>query len=412
MTKSPSPSIDLPSQVLSSTPSGIGGTPAPARRFDADPEVPLLDLTPIHQPIRNELYNAVISVLESNRFIGGPEVEAFEREIAAYCHVEHAVGLSSGTDALLVSLMALEIGPGDEVIVPSFTFFSTAGSVHRLGAKVIFCDIDPISFNIDPDHIRALVTPRTKAVIAVDLFGQCAAMDRIRQVCDPHGLKIVEDAAQSIGARYNGAMAGGLGHVGCFSFFPSKNLGGIGDGGAVTTNDGLLAEKIRNLRNHGETVRYHHSLVGGNFRLDSIQAAALRVKLLRLEEWHEQRRQNAQQYIAAFSDLEKKGLVTLPTQLPNRKHVYNQFVIRVAQRDALQRYLASNRIGTAIYYPVPLHLQVCFAELGYREGSLPRSEEASREVLALPIYPGLSQDQLGKVIRSVRQFLLKEDSGP
>jgi len=384
----------------------------PLSPSDADLEVPLLDLEPIHGPIRNELHKAVIAVLESNRFIGGSELEAFEREMAAYCNVEHAVGLSSGTDALLVSLMALGIGPGDEVIVPSFTFFSTAGSVHRVGGKVVFSDIDPVTFNMDPDHARGLVTPRTKAVIPVNLFGQCADMDSIYQLCDLYGLKIIEDAAQSIGALYNGSMAGALGHVGCFSFFPSKNLGGIGDGGAVTTRDGLLADKIRSLRNHGETVRYHHSLIGGNFRLDSIQAAALRVKLRRLEAWHEQRRQNARHYVIALSDLEKMGLIGLPVELPGRKHVYNQFVIRIAGRDALQQYLASKRIGTAIYYPVPLHLQACFAELGYREGSLPQSEEASRQVLALPIYPGLSQNQLDKVTRHVRAFLLQQGVEP
>lgn len=371
---------------------------------DSDPEVPLLDLGPIHRPLANQIREAVSKVLESNRFIGGPEVENFEREAAAYCHAKHAVGVSSGTDAIIVSLMALEIGYGDEVIVPSFTFFATAGSVHRVGAKPVFCDIRPDTFNLDPGKIEELITPKTKAVIPVHLFGQCADMDAILAVCRRHSLTVIEDAAQAIGAQYRHDLAGTMGDAGCFSFFPSKNLGGIGDGGMVTANDADLAARIKRLRDHGAESRYYHSKVGGNFRLDSIQAAALRVKLAALEGWHEQRRQNAAAYEKGFQDLQRRGHVTLPVEMPHGRHVFNQYVIRVDQRDRLQEHLTANRIGTAVYYPVPLHLQECFSHLGLKEGALPESEAASREVLALPIYPGLSEPQLAKVVRCVKDF--------
>jgi dTDP-4-amino-4,6-dideoxygalactose transaminase len=368
--------------------------------------VPLLDLGPIHRPIEGELREAVLGVLDSNRFIGGPELEGFEREIAAYCGSGYAVGVSSGTDAIIASLMAFDVGFGDQVIVPSFTFFATAGCVQRLGAQVIFCDIEPRSFNLDPAMLDRLITPRTKAIIPVHLFGLCADMDPIMEICSRHGLKAVEDAAQAIGATYHGKMAGAIGHTGCFSFFPSKNLGGIGDGGLIVTDDMDLAEKVRKLRDHGAQHRYYHSLVGGNFRLDAIQAAALRVKLSYLEEWHQQRRDNAAAYIDAFSDLEGRGLIRLPAEVSGRRHVFNQFVIRIGRRDDLQEYLKTRLIDSAIYYPVPLHLQDCFAELGYKQGSLPESEKAAREVLALPIFPGLTVAQRSKVIYHVREFLL------
>ncbi|MGO9570020.1 MAG: DegT/DnrJ/EryC1/StrS family aminotransferase [Desulfomonilaceae bacterium] len=378
--------------------------------FDAEKDdglaVPLLDLGPIHRSIGAELRNAVLGVLESNRFIGGPEVESFEREISAYFGSHYAIGVSSGTDAIIASLMALDIGFGDRVIVPSFTFFATAGSVRRLGAEIVFCDIEPRTFNLDPAKLDKLITSRTRAVIPVHLFGLCADMDPIMQICRRHGLKVVEDAAQAIGATYQGKMAGVMGDTGCLSFFPSKNLGGIGDGGLILTQDKEVAEKLRRLREHGAQHRYYHSLVGGNFRLDAIQAAALRVKLSHLEEWHQQRRDNAGAYIDAFSDLERKGLIRLPTEVPSHRHVFNQFVIRVSRRDGLKGYLKSRLIDTAIYYPVPLHLQDCFADLGYREGSLPESEKAAREVLALPIFPGLTTPQRDKVIYHVREFLL------
>lgn len=373
---------------------------------DFNPKVPLLDLEPIHAPMRERLRDAVLGVLESNRFIGGPEVENFEREVAHYCGVPYAVGVSSGTDALIASLMALGVGSGDEVILPSFTFFSTAGSVQRAGAKPVFADIDPETFNLDPEKLQSLITDRTRGLMPVHLFGQCADMDAILEVARSNGLWVVEDAAQAIGAKYREKMAGAFGDAGCFSFFPSKNLGGIGDGGMVVTNSPELAEKVRKLREHGASQRYYHSLVGGNFRLDAIQAAALRVKLSGLEQWHQQRILNARAYLAAFSDLQAGGLLKLPAEPQSGRHVFNQFVVRVNNRDGLQAHLAAKGVGTAIYYPIPLHLQHCFSEYGYREGSLPVSEQASHEVLALPIFPGLTQAQRDRVIQCVREFLL------
>jgi len=354
-----------------------------------------------------EIKLAVNRVLDSNRFIGGPEIEHFEAEMAEYCGVAHAVGVSSGTDALLVSLMALGIGYGDEVIIPSFTFFSTAGSVRRLGAVPVFCDMEPRSYNLDPEKLAELISPRTKAVIPVHLFGQCADMDPILEVCRHHSLSVIEDAAQAVGARYRGRMAGSMGDTGCFSFFPSKNLGGLGDGGLVTTNDSALAGRIRCLREHGAEHRYYHSLVGGNFRLDAIQAAALRIKLRHVETWHEQRRSNAAGYIEGLSELRNDGLIRLPEELTDRRHVFNQFVIRTQERDALQQHLTARRIGTAVYYPVPLHRQQCFADIETANSHLPESEIAAEQVLALPIFPGLSADQRYKVIHGIREFFLE-----
>jgi dTDP-4-amino-4,6-dideoxygalactose transaminase len=302
--------------------------------------------------------------------------------------------------------MAFGVGHGDEVIVPSFTFFSTAGSVRRLGAVPVFCDIEPRGFNLDPEKLSQLISPRTKAVIPVHLFGQCADMDPILDICRAHSLYVIEDAAQAVGARYRGSMSGSMGDTGCFSFFPSKNLGGIGDGGLVTTNDKALADRLRSLREHGAERRYYHSHIGGNFRLDAIQAAALRVKLRHLEAWHEQRRLNAAAYAEGLADLEAKGHVRLPEELSERRHVFNQFVIRVDRRDSLQQYLADHRIGTAVYYPVPLHMQDCFADLNTSERSLPVSETAAEQVLALPIFPGLSDEQRLSVIRCVREYFL------
>lgn len=373
---------------------------------DAAVEVPLLDLEPVHSPLRDQLQEAVNRVLKSNRFIGGPEIEHFEHEMADYCGVAEAIGVSSGTDALLVSLMALGVGYGDEVIVPSFTFFSTAGSVRRVGAVPVFCDIEPRALNLDSEKLPELITRRTKAVIPVHLFGQCADMDPILEICRSNSLSVIEDAAQAVGARYRGRMAGSMGDTGCFSFFPSKNLGGIGDGGLVTTNDKALANKIRSLREHGAERRYYHESVGGNFRLDAIQGAALRVKLRHVETWHEQRRRNAAAYLEGLSELGNAGVVRLPEELIDRRHVFNQFVIRVKERDALQQYLTGHRIGTAVYYPVPLHKQVCFADIETPEGSLPESEKAAEQVLALPVFPGLSEPQREKVIHCVRDYYL------
>jgi dTDP-4-amino-4,6-dideoxygalactose transaminase len=409
MTADRLPSVARPGTetVSSASKSHIGGVvqdnPVSLEK-DSDTDVPLLDLDPIHRPLASQLRDAVVRVLESNRFIGGPELDGFERDAAAYCRANYAIGVSSGTDAIIASLMAFGIGYGDEVIVPSFTFFATAGSVRRVGATPIFCDIRPDTFNLDADKLQELITPRTRAVIPVHLFGQCADMDSILDVCRSHSLRVIEDAAQAIGARYGDNMAGNMGDTGCFSFFPSKNLGGIGDGGLVTTNDADLAAQIRSLRDHGAERRYYHSRVGGNFRLDAIQAAALRVKLRVLDEWHEQRRRNAALYKESLSDLQEKGLLTLPVEAPYGRHVFNQFVVKVHQRDRLQEHLAANRIGSAVYYPIPLHLQECFSDLGVKEGALPESEAASREVLALPVFPGLSDRQREKVVRSIRDF--------
>jgi len=367
-------------------------------------KAPLLDLEPVHTPIRDELRQAVLRVLDSNQYIGGPELETFEREICAYCGVKHAAGVSSGTDALLISLMALNIGPGDEVIVPSYTFFSTAGSVSRLGAKPIFCDINPITFNIDLEKASKLISSRTKAIIPVHLFGQTVAMREIIQISQDNGLHVVEDAAQAIGAKYANKMAGSIGTFGCLSFFPSKNLGGIGDGGLVMTNDGNLYELLLSLRQHGATQRYYHSRIGGNFRMDAIQAAALRIKLHHLDEWTKIRRANAAYYLDSLKDLEIQGYIQLPVEVPENFHVYNQFVIRAVNRDALQQYMGDHGIGTAIYYPLPLHLQECFKESGLKRGDLPESEKAAEQTLALPIFPGLTDEQMNLVVEIMRQF--------
>ncbi len=385
--------------------------PGGGRRTEAVGEAgaPLLDLAPIHEPILDEMEEAVLRVLRSNRFIGGPEVEGFEAEFSAYTGSAHAVGVSSGTDALLVSMMAVGVGAGDEVVVPAFTFFSTAGSVQRLGATPVFCDIDPITFNMNPRRLAELVSERTKAVIPVHLFGQCADMDAIDTVCRPRGIPVIEDAAQSVGADYYGRQSGSMGDFGCFSFFPSKNLGGIGDGGMVSTNDPDRAARVRSLRNHGEERRYHHSVVGGNFRLDAIQAAALRVKLRYLEQWQEMRRTNAAAYKEAFADAESMGLVTAPAECEGRKHVYNQFVIRTRDRDGLHERLIERKIGCAIYYPAPLHLQACFSGLGVREGALPESERAAKEVIALPVFPGLGERRRNAVVDTVMEFLLERN---
>jgi dTDP-4-amino-4,6-dideoxygalactose transaminase len=371
---------------------------------DDDLQVPLLDLCPVHSPILSELKAVLNGVLESNRFIGGPEVDAFEAEVAEYVGAKHGVGVSSGTDALIVSMMAIGIGPGDEVIVPSFTFFATAGSVWRLGATPVFCDMDDSTFNLDPTELERLVTSKTKAVIPVHLFGQAADMDAIGTFCREHGVSTIEDAAQAIGADIGSQRVGSIGTTGCFSFFPSKNLGAIGDGGLVTTNDASLADRIRSLKDHGATQRYYHAEVGGNFRLDAIQAAALRVKLRKLEGWHEQRRANAAAYIAGFQELEDRGVLLLPREVSGRRHVFNQFVIRTPKRDDLQKYLGERKIGTAIYYPVPLHLQECFKKADQAPPSLPRTEQAAKEVLAIPVFPGLTEAQRDKVIGCMREF--------
>ncbi|MGC9973188.1 MAG: DegT/DnrJ/EryC1/StrS family aminotransferase [Bryobacteraceae bacterium] len=357
-------------------------------------KVPLLDLKAQYATIKNEVLAAVAEVLESQVCIGGPKVAELERTIAALCGCKYAVGASSGTDALLNSMMSLDIGPGDEVITTPFTFFATAGCIARTGAKPVFVDIHSRTYNINPELIEAAVTPRTKAIVPVHLFGQMADMDPIGDIAERHGLAVIEDAAQAISATYKGRQAGSIGTVGCFSFFPSKNLGGVGDGGMIVTNDDKLYERLVIMRNHGSKPKYYHQYVGGNFRLDPIQAAVLLVKLPHLAEWSEARRRNAAWYDQRFAGT---GVIT-PYVSPDCVSVYNHYVIRVERRDELVARLKASEIGVEIYYPVPLHLQKCFAGLGYQEGDLPQSEQAAKHVLSLPVYPELGCDQRDRVV--------------
>jgi dTDP-4-amino-4,6-dideoxygalactose transaminase len=322
-----------------------------------------------------------------------------EKEIACYGRVRDCIGVSSGSDALLVALMALDIKYGDEVITTPYTFFATAGAIVRLGARPVFVDIDPATFNINPELIEARVSKRTKAIMPVHLFGQCADMDPILEIAKRHGLAVIEDAAQAIGAEYKGRRAGSMGTIGCFSFFPSKNLGAFGDGGAIVTNDSALAEKMRILRNHGSNPKYYHKMVGGNFRLDTIQAAILQVKLRRLDGWTARRQQNAAFYEAAFARAGLRGKVQTPKAQPG--HIFNQYVVRVEDREGAKAYLKKQQIGTEVYYPVPMHLQECFADLGYKKGAFPESEKAAQTSLALPIYPELTGAQKQRVVDSI-----------
>ena len=363
--------------------------------------VPLLDLKAQYQSIRDEIQEALLRVVESQYFILGPEVEALEQEVAAYSHCRYGIGVSSGTDALLVALMALSIGPGDEVITTPYTFFATAGAIARLGARPVFVDIDPLTYNIDPTAIEAAITPRTRAIMPVHLYGQMADMDPIMAIAAHHQLVVIEDAAQAIGAEYKGRRAGSIGHIGCFSFFPSKNLGGIGDGGMVTTNDPDLAARMRLLRAHGAQPKYYHQLLGGNFRLDAVQAAVVRVKLRYLDEWTAARQRNATRCRELLADVG----ATLPTDAGYGRHIYNQFVIRCEQRDALMAHLKARQIGTEIYYPLPMHLQECFTDLGYQQGDFPASELAALETLAIPVYPELSDEQQHAVVRAVAESM-------
>ena len=358
-------------------------------------QIPLLDLHAQYAPIRNEINAAIHRVLDSGVFILGPEVAALESEIAAYSQCQYGIGVTSGTDALLVALMACDLKPGDEVITTPFSFFATAGSIARVHAKPVFVDIESDSFNLDPSKIAAAITPRTKAIMPVHLYGQIAEMNPIMELAQQHDLYVIEDAAQSIGAEYNGSRAGCIGHFGCFSFYPSKNLGCPGDGGMVTTNDPALAARVKALRNHGSTTKYYHTEVGGNFRLDALQAAILRVKLKYLDDWTAARQRNAAIYRRLCTT---GGPPVLPVELPHRRHVYNQFVIRTKRRDALLDNLKSQHIGCEIYYPLPLHLQECFAALGHGEGDFPIAEAAAKEVLALPIYPELTEEQIREVV--------------
>jgi dTDP-4-amino-4,6-dideoxygalactose transaminase len=367
--------------------------------------VPLLDLDAQYRPLRDELLAAITRVCDSQRFIHGPEVEALERELSSYLDIPHAVGVSSGTDALLMALMALEIGPGDEVITSTYSFFATAGAIVRVGARPVFVDIDADTFNVNAAAAVAAITARTRAIIPVHLFGQSADLGPLLEAASPRSIAVIEDAAQAIGATYHRRLVGQWGAIGCFSFFPSKNLGAFGDGGLVTSTDEAHARRLRLLRNHGMEPRYFHHLVGGNFRLDALQAAVLRVKLAHLASWTEARQRNAARYRALFDQAGLTNRVRLPLEAPNRTHIYNQFVIRVPDRDRLRAQLVERGIGTEIYYPVPFHQQSCFASLGYRNGAFPVAEAAAKESLALPIYGELTEAQQSEVVSAIAAVL-------
>lgn len=375
--------------------------------------VPLLDLKAQYETIRAEIEPVVRDVFETQYFILGPRVQECEEAVADYCQCKHAIGVSSGTDALLIALMCEGIGPGDEVITSPYTFFATVGCIARTGATPVFVDINPDTFNIDPAQIEQVITEKTKAIIPVHLYGQMADMDAIMAIASKHGLTVIEDGAQAIGSEYKGQRAGSIGHYGCFSFFPSKNLGGAGDGGIVTTNDDARADQLRSYRNHGMNPKYYHKDIGGNFRLDALQAAVVNVKLRHLDAWSDQRRLNALRYDRLFAE---NGLASGSVILPphphapeqqansGMRHIFNQYVIRVPRRDALREHLHQHDIGCEIYYPVPAHLQECFSSLDYRNGDLPESERAARDTLALPIYPELTDEQAAYVVESIKAF--------
>ncbi len=396
--------------------------------------VPLLDLKPQYKALKKDIDEAIIRVAESQQFILGPEVDRMEQAFCEYLKCKYATGVSSGTDALLIALMAIDIKPGDEVIVPSYSFFATAGVVSRMNAVPVFTDIDPVTFNIDPEEIKRKITKKTKAIIAVHLYGQCAEMDAIMDIARANKLKVIEDAAQAIGAQYkDNRCAGTIGDIGCFSFFPSKNLGCFGDGGLVVTNDEGLAKKLKILRVHGAEPKYYHKVIGGNFRIDAIQAAVLNVKLPFLNKWSEKRRRNAESYNKQFAKLrladipgrisfDSRNPVLIPKaaykpekgpqpgeipQLVNY-HIYNQYIIRVAKRDELRQFLTDNNVVTEIYYPVPFHLQECFSYLGYKLGDFPYAEEAANTSIAIPIYPELGKEQIEYVVSKIREFFDKQ----
>jgi len=368
-------------------------------------KVPLLDLTEQNQVLRPEIEAALGRVLDTNGFILGAEVAELEKELAAYCGTKHAIGCASGTDALLLALMAFDIGADDEVITTPYSFFATVSSITRLGAKPVFVDIDPKTYNLDVSQIESKITERTKAIQPVHLYGQCADMTELRKISEKYDIPLVEDAAQAIGAEENGVRAGAMSEIGCFSFYPSKNLGGMGDGGFMTTGDDALAHKLNALRVHGSFERYYHKWVGLNSRLDGFQGAVLRVKLPHLDSWSDARKANADYYRQLFTDAGLTEQIILPFERENVRHIYNQFVIRVPERrDELRRFLTENEIGTDIYYPVSLHLQECFEYLGYKKGDFPESERASRETLAIPIFPELKREQQECVVEKIEEF--------
>jgi len=368
--------------------------------------IPILDLSVQHEQLADEIGAAVAKVLRSQKFILGPEVRELEQDLAPYCQCSDAVGCASGSDALLLALMACDIGPGDEVITTPFSFFATVASISRLGAKAVFVDIDNSTFNIDTTRIESAITKRTKAIMPVHLFGQCAEMARINELAGQSNIRVIEDAAQAIGAEYRGKRAGSLGAVACFSFYPSKNLGGAGDGGLLTTNDGKLADTLRILRAHGAKKKYYHDRVGINSRLDSLQAAILRVKFRYLDQWAAARRLNAHRYRELFHEagLVSSEEIRLPAESDGSFHVYNQFVIRARDRDGLRGWLSNRGVGTEIYYPLPLHLQDCFKDFGYERGDFPESERAAEEALAIPVYPELGATAQAYVVETINSF--------
>lgn len=366
--------------------------------------VPMVDLQSQYRQIKSEVDEAIARVVASQHFINGPDVAHLEEEVARYSNVRHCVGVSSGTDALLIALMALDIGPDDEVITSPYTFFATVGAIARLGARPVFVDIDPVTFNLDPRQLESRITPRTRAVIPVHLYGQCAEMEPILEIAARHHLAVIEDAAQAIGAEYGNRRAGSMGTFGCFSFFPSKNLGAFGDGGAVVTNDSGLADKLRCLRSHGSNPKYYHRLIGGNFRLDSLQAAVLRVKLRYLDSWTEARQGHAHAYTTLLLKAGLAGSAVQPPKLVQTRHIFNQYVVRAQDRDAVRAFLKQRKIESEIYYPLPMHLQDCFASLGHRVGDFPESEKAAVSTLALPMHPDLTATQQQRVVQGLRSF--------
>jgi dTDP-4-amino-4,6-dideoxygalactose transaminase len=368
-------------------------------------KIPLLDLQAQYRPLRDDILAAMTRVADSQRFIMGPEIEALESELSALLGIEHAVSVSSGTDALLLALMALDVKAGDEVITPTYSFFATAGAVARLGARPVLVDIDPITYNIDPGAVARAMTPRTRAIMPVHLFGLSADLDPILDLANRAGVPVIEDAAQAIGSQYKSRAVGGIGALGCFSFFPSKNLGAFGDAGLLTTGDAKLAKRARLLRTHGMEPKYYHHLVGANFRMDALQAAILRVKAPHLARWTDGRRANAARYRTMFHDAGLDAGIGLPAEPADRRHIYNQFVIRTPERDALKRHLDESGIGNEIYYPVPFHLQPCFAYLGHARGDFPHAERAADETLAIPVYGELDAGQQQHVVDTIGEFV-------
>ena len=369
--------------------------------------VPLCDIQAQYRALKSEIDSAVLRVLESGQAILGPEVAAFEKESAEYCRAKYAVGCGSGTDALVLALHALGIGPGDEVIVPPFTFFATVSSVCRVGATPVFADIDPLTFNIDPAEIEAKITDRTRAIVPVHLYGQCCDMNEIRRIADEHGIDVVEDAAQSFGAEYDGVRCGSLGAISCFSFYPTKNIGTLGDAGLVTTDDESLAKKLVALRVHGSEVKYYHKYLGYNMRLDAVHAAILRVKLPHVSRWLAGREAAAKRYDSLLERSQLGGFLQKPIAKPNRRLVFNQYVVRVpaSHRDALVKHMKDNNVGVEVYYPLALHQQECFKYLGYRTGDFPASEEATRTVLALPMFPEITEAQQERAAGTISNYL-------